>query len=202
MPALACAQSSADDWPATKLVQIRDKAPSKKAHIVRYLVEKSPSGSDFETGDLHIVYSDGTEIAEKTAPQARGRTGSIAYSQRGIIDPKMAENRRTIGWAETFDSCCTSYPIPEVLAVYQSGKTVLRIQQGQMLWHWIFLRQGRQVATVWGTTHGPQVGDFQLYDVRTGKVIAEVSGDVETQSLNSQAPAWAKKVEQEMRQRR
>ena len=49
---------------------------------------------------------------------------------------------------------------------------------------------------------GPQVGDFQLYNVQTGKMIAEVSGDVETQSLNSQAPDWARQVEQEMRQRR
>jgi hypothetical protein len=61
---------------------------------------------------------------------------------------------------------------------------------------------GKANAAVWGTTHGPQVGDFQLYDVQAGKMIAEVSGDVETQSLNSQAPEWAKQVEQEMHQRR
>jgi hypothetical protein len=202
MPAIACAQSSTDDWPATKLTQIQSAPPSKKAQIVRYHVAKSPSSSDFETGDLYIVYSDGTEVVEKIAPQARERTGSIVHSQRGIINPKVAENRRTIGWAETFDSCCTTYPIPEVLTIYQSGKTVLRIQQGQMLWYWMFLKQGRQIAAVWGTTHGPQVGDFQLYDVQSGKMIAEVSGDVETQSLNSQAPEWAKQVEQEMHQRR
>ena len=71
-----------------------------------------------------------------------------------------------------------------------------------MLWHWMFLNQGRQVAAVWGTTHEPEIGDFQLYDVQTGKLIAEVSGDVETQPLNSQAPEWAKQVEQDMRQRR
>jgi hypothetical protein len=39
------------------------------------------------------------------------------------------------------------------------------------------------------------VGDFKLYDIRTGKVLAEVYGDAETQALKADAPSWARKLE-------
>jgi hypothetical protein len=51
---------------------------------------------------------------------------------------------------------------------------------------------------VWGTTHGPEVGDYQLYDTQTGKMLGEVSGDEEIQGLKSNAPEWAKGAEQAM----
>ena len=60
-----------------------------------------------------------------------------------------------------------------------------------MVWSWMFFEHGKRVAVVWGPTHGPEVGDFKLYDVRTGKVLAEVYGDAETQALKADAPSWA-----------
>jgi hypothetical protein len=65
-----------------------------------------------------------------------------------------------------------------------------------MLWYWMFDKGGKQVIAVWGTTHGPEVGDYQLYDTKTGKILAEVLGNEETQSLKSNAPEWAKRAEQ------
>lgn len=52
---------------------------------------------------------------------------------------------------------------------------------------------GKQVAVVFG--HGPEVGDYRLYDVKTGKLVSEVWGDADTQSLKTDAPDWAKRLQ-------
>jgi hypothetical protein len=67
-----------------------------------------------------------------------------------------------------------------------------------MLWAWSFLDGGRKVATVWGLTHGPEVGDFQLFDINTGRMLAEVFGDEDTQQLKSDAPNWARDLQAEL----
>lgn len=108
---------------------------------------------------------------------------------------QLAEDRQTLGWTETYDNCGTSYAVPVVVVLYRSGKVLQRIQTGQMVWSWMFFERGNKAAVVWGPTHGPEVGDFKLYDVRTGKVLAEVYGDAETQALKADAPSWAKKLE-------
>ena len=41
-----------------------------------------------------------------------------------------------------------------------------------------------------GLPHGPEVGDYGLYSVATGKLLAEVSGDEEIQGLKPDAPEW------------
>ena len=66
-----------------------------------------------------------------------------------------------------------------------------------MLWYWTFRDDGKHVAAVWGPTHGPEVGDYQLYDVKTGRQVSEVFGDPETQSLKAGAPEWAKETGRE-----
>jgi hypothetical protein len=64
-----------------------------------------------------------------------------------------------------------------------------------MVWAWSFLDDSQHVATVWGTTHGPEVGDYQLYDVDTGRMLAEVFGDEDAQQLKSGAPDWAQDLQ-------
>ena len=54
---------------------------------------------------------------------------------------------------------------------------------------------GKRLAIVFGLTHGPEVGDYRLYDVQTGKLISEVFGDEDTQALKPNAPQWAKLLE-------
>jgi len=67
-----------------------------------------------------------------------------------------------------------------------------------MVWNWMFVDRGERVAVVWGPTHGPEVGDYMLYDVRTGKLLAEVYGDAEIQALKPDAPQWAKRLEERL----
>ena len=46
-----------------------------------------------------------------------------------------------------------------------------------MIWSRIFVQGGEHVAIVFGPTHGPEVGEYRLYNLRTGTFISEVWGD-------------------------
>ena len=185
------------DQPPVKVTKIKGNVPAENAYIIRYDVDKPSPGSGYETGNLHIVYSDKTEIIEALRPEEKSTEKNIVYNQEGITDVKVAPDERTIGWAETVDNCCTSYSIAIALAIYRSGDTILHIQQGQALWYWTFRDGGEHVAAVWGPTHGPYGGDYQLYDAQTGHLISEVIGDPGTQSLSADAPEWAKETERQ-----
>jgi hypothetical protein len=198
LPALAYAQTTDGDQPTVTITKMQGAVPAATAHIVKYYLDKPTPDSGYDTGNLHIVYNDGTEVVENVPPKVKSTITECLINTKGFDDLKLAEDRRTIGWTELFDNCATSYSIPEVLAIYQSGKTVFHISQGQMLWYWTFLDFGKHVTAVWGFTHGPGVGDYQLYDVKTGQMLSEVFGDAETQSLDPNAPEWAKQTEQQM----
>ncbi len=192
---LVCAETKDGDQRSVSRTEIDGSAPGESAYIVKCYVDEKPPGSAYESGNLHIVYSDQTEVVERLTAKKESTENSIVFNEEGITDPKVAPDRRTAGWTENFDNCCTSYSVPLVLAVYTSGKSILHIQQGQMVWYWTFRDGGKRLAAVWGPTHGPEIGDYQLYDVKTGRIVSEVYGDAKTQSLRPKAPAWAKETE-------
>ncbi|MFI5113894.1 MAG: hypothetical protein ACHP7J_02035 [Terriglobales bacterium] len=193
---VAGAQIKDRDQPAVSTTEIHGSAPGGDAYIVKCYVDEALPGSGYETGSLHIVYSDKTEVVETLPAKQKSTEDNIVFNEEGITDPKVAPDKRTVGWTENFDNCCTSYSVPVVLAIYTSGKSILHIQQGQMVWYWTFRDNGKRVAAVWGPTHGPEVGDYQLYDVKTGRMLSEVYGDAKTQSLKPDAPEWARQTEE------
>ena len=172
--------------------------PSSRAYITRYYIEDPNPGSTYETGPLHILFSDGTHVIQDLPPKEKSTENNIVFNQEGFSDVQLAEDRKTIGWAETYDNCCTSYAVPLGVVLYRSGTIVQRIHSAQMVWNWMFVDRGERVAIVWGPTHGPEVGDYMLYNVRTGKLLAEVYGDAETQALKPDAPQWAKRLEERL----
>jgi hypothetical protein len=169
--------------------------PGVRAYITRYYIEEPSPGSTYETGPLHVLFSDGTHVVQNLPPKEKSTQTNIVFNQEGFSDVQLAEDRKTIGWTETYDNCGTSYAVPLFVVIYRSGKIVQRIHSAQMVWSWMFFDRGKRVAVVWGPTHGPEVGDYMLYDVRTGKLLAEVYGDAETQALKPDAPPWAKQLE-------
>jgi hypothetical protein len=188
-----------NNQPYVTHTDIGGSVPAQNAHIVKFYVDAPSPGSEDETGNLHIVYSDRTDVSDTFRPkrQITDDSNEVVYKQLGITDVKIASDIRTIGWAETIDNPATSYAIPYALAIYQSGKTILHIEQGQMLWFWTFRDGGKHIAAVWGPTHGREVGDYQLYDARTGRLLSEVFDDPATKSLSADAPEWAKEAERE-----
>ena len=171
-----------------------------EASIVRFYVDDPASDSKHESGPLHIVYGDGTEVVRELRPAKAARPGEDAWNQEGFFDVHLADDKRTIGWIETYGNCCTSYALPLVLVLYRSGKIILHIHQDQILWSWSFRDGAKRVATVWGATHLPQVGDYQLYDVNSGRMLSQVFSDETAQGLSADAPSWALQLQATMRQ--
>jgi hypothetical protein len=195
----ACAMAQgADPQSAAPPSTLSGRArPTAQAKVVKVFVEDADRDA---TGPLHIVYNDATDDVQRLPPkqQRKALGADPGEIQEGYSDPQVARDRKTVGWTETYDSCCQSYPIPLVLTLYRSGRIIRRIEHGQMLWSWMFLDGSRRGAVVWGPTHGPEVGDFRLYDVATGRMLAQAFGDESTQELEPDAPAWAKQLEKKL----
>lgn len=204
LPIAAWGQAGSADPPKVSVTRIEGNVPAKDAYIVKYYVDKAAPESDYETGSLHVLYSDKTEVIEKLPAKQKSTDNSVVLNEEGITEPRLAEDKRTIAWTEQFDNGGTSYSVPLVLAVYRSGKNIVEIEQGQMVWNWMFLDGGKRIAAVWGAVHFSDIGDYQLYDTETGKMIAEVVADAEIDGKNGNvhglrpdAPAWAKALEKQ-----
>jgi hypothetical protein len=193
VPVLSSAQSSA--------TQHKTKIASQDLQIVRAFIEDPIKDSGYETGPLHILYSDGTEVIKDLPPLERSTQKEVVFNDVAFTDVQLAEDRQTIGWTINVENCCTSYSIPMRVVVLR-GKNVLHsFAPGPMIWGWMFVQGGARVALVVGPTHGPEVGDYQLYDVTTGKLISEVWGDEDTQALKPKAPAWAVRLQDHLHNR-
>jgi hypothetical protein len=192
---LSLGRAASDDQPKVTITKVQGKIPSKDAYILKYKVDTQDPNDYIPTGDLSIEYSDGTTVVEKIPPAQKSSDKETVFNEVGFSDVKVSSDKRTIGWTEVFENCCTSYPVPEVLAIYQSGETITHIQQGQMVWDWVFLDGSQHVSAVWGPTHGTDRGDYQLYDARTGHMLSEFFGEPADNSTNPEAPEWVKQTD-------
>jgi len=186
------------------ITQIKSHTPAATAHIQKYEIDEAATDSAYKTGKLRIIYDNTEEVIETPPPIHKSTDTNHVCNVIGFSDPKIAEDKRTIGWTEqqAGNGCfATAWTSGEIF-VYRSGKTVLHISQGQAVWFWMFRDGGKHLAAVWGPTHGAEVGDYQLYDAATGKVTSETFGNPDTQSLAADAPEWAKQTEHAMHQQR
>ena len=179
--------------PSATSQQTKDE--SETAQITKFFIAEPAAGSGYETGPLHIIYSDGTEIVQTLPPLKPETDEETVFAAVGFSGVELAEDQPTLGWTINVQNCCTSYSVPLSVVVFQHKQVLHTFHQGQMVWSWMFLEGGKQVAVVFGPTHGPEVGDYQLYEVKTGKLISEVWGDAVTQSLKTDAPDWAKRLQ-------
>jgi hypothetical protein len=171
------------------------KSELPTTQITKFFVAEPAAGSGYETGPLHIIYSDGTEIVETLPPLKQSTDKEIVFNAVGFSGVELAQDRQTLGWTINVENGGTSYSIPLSLVVFHDKQVLHTFDQDQMVWSWMFLEGGKQVAVVFGPTHGPEVGDYQLYEVKTGKLVSEVWGDADTQSLKTDAPDWAKRLQ-------
>ena len=162
--------------------QKKTKSKPQNEEITRFFIEEPKKDSGYETGPLHIVYGDGSEIV-KTLPPLKASTGKeTVFNAVAFSGVQLAEDRRTLGWTINFENCCTSYSIPLTVVVFRRKQVLHTFRQGQMVWSWAFIQRGKQMEVVFGPTHGTDVGDHRLYDVRTGRVISENWGDENTRT--------------------
>lgn len=146
----------------------------------------SAYADDADAGNVHFLFSDGDEFTPpKNLTNSQGR-------QVGADSAKIAGDGQTIGWLATFPNCCTSYPIPMALVIYKLRHPVRRIESDQMIWRWMFVAGGSEVAFVQGPTHGTDIGDYKLCDTKTGKLLSNLYGP-----LSDNSPKWAKALDAE-----
>ena len=173
------------------------QSPSPNARITKFFVDHAEPDSGYETGPLHVIYSDGTEVVQKLPPLKKSTDKETAFNEVGFSEVQLADDKKTLGWAVQVENCCTSYSIPLTVVVFRSGKILHSFNQ-QMVWKWMFLPGSIQLAIVWGPTHGPEVGDYRLYNIASGSLVSEVWGDEDTQSLKNDAPNWARELEERL----
>ena len=200
--ALLVALLSAMAFGQSSVTSRQTKDVSQTVQITKFFVAEPAVGSGYETGPLHIIYSDGTEIVQ-TLPSLKPSTDKeIVFNAVGFSGVELAQDRQTVGWTINVQNCCASYSIPLSVVVFQHKQVLHTFDQGQLVWSWMFVEGGMQVAVAFGPTHGPEVGDYRLYDVITGKLVSEVWGDADTQSLKTGAPDWAKRLQYRLHNRR
>jgi hypothetical protein len=192
---LPVALLSATTFGQSSVTSQQTKDASQTDQITKFFIAQPPAGSGYETGPLHVIYSDRTETVQTLPPLKASTDKEIVSNAVGFSGVELAQDRKTLGWTINVENCCTSYSIPLSVVVLQHKRVLHTFDQGQMVWGWMFLEGGKQVAVVFGATHGPEVGDYRLFDVKTGKLLSEVSGDEYTQSLKTDAPEWAKRLQ-------
>jgi hypothetical protein len=179
-------------------ISAQPDAPNPDAKITKFFIDEAEPGSGYETGPLHILYSDGTHLTQKLPPLKKNTDKERVFNAVGFSQVQLADDEKTLGWAVQVENCCTSYSIPLSIVVFRSGQ-VLHSFEERMVWNWMFVPGGKQLAIVWGATHGPEVGDYRLYDVASGKILSEVWGDEKIQALKDDAPNWAKQLQERQR---
>lgn len=175
---------------------VHGKIPAANARFVRYSRGELARRSSADEGSLLLHYSDGTVVTVWTAPKGQltdAQRDAMTY-QAGADDVRKSGGGRTVAWAEQYYTDADSGSLPIGLAIYRSGRHILHIRQGQALWDWMFLDNGKRIAMAWAAAHFAGDIDYQLYDVRSGRVIAECFG-VKARPLPSSAPRWAKRLQ-------
>jgi len=144
-------------------------AQSKKAKLVM----KVYVGSN---GARHIVHSDGQDL-------------EVPKEKDEVFDstaPVISDDKHSAGWLVYYDnSCCTSYPIPLMLVIHRPAGPLLRLNGGRMICAWHFLAGGKRVAFYTNTVHGDFAPHYELYNVRTGRLIEKLDGP-----LDEKSPTW------------
>jgi len=177
--------------------QRKATSTSPTAEITSYSVEGAKEDSGY-TGPLHVLYDDRTEVVQALPSPKASTDKDRAFNAVGFSDIQLAADKQTLGWTINVENCCTSYPIPLSLVIFRHGRVLHTFAQGQMVWSWMFFLGGKRIAVVFGPTHGPEIGDYRLYDVQTGKLISEISGDEATQALKPDAPEWAQLLQEHL----
>ena len=177
--------------------QTKATQPSASATITKFFIDNPEADSGYETGPLHIIYSDGTQIIQTLPPLKKSTDKETVFNAVGFSQVQLADDQKTLGWTVEVQNCCTSYSIPLSVVVFRSGR-VLHSFEERVVWNWMFLPGSKQLAVVWGATHGPEVGDYRLYDIATGGLVSEVWDDEDEQALKNDAPDWAKRLQEKL----
>lgn len=88
MPVIVYGQTRDWDKPTITKSEIIGPEPSATAYIVKDFIDKADTNSDYETGSIHIVYSDGTDVVEKLPPKEKSTEKLTGGKPRRFYRPQ------------------------------------------------------------------------------------------------------------------
>jgi hypothetical protein len=148
------------------------------------------SGAGAASPTLAKVFVGPDGLAHIVGAAGRDQTFTRETGQVSVADLRLSDDRRAAGWRVEELNCCTSYPIPLRLAVYRDRRKQI-ISPGLMIYDWVFVASGREVALSSGVVHGATERTLDLYGVRSGRRLAHWTG-----VATAKPPAWASGLKQ------
>src|SRR5262245_62715246 len=134
------------------------------------------------TGQLRILLSTGHVLRPpKDSDQ-------VSFDQVAL-----SADHRIVGWVADYPNCCTSYPIPLKLVLLRTGGARTVIHNGRPIWQWAFAANGRSVVIRQAPVHGAGPVNYELRDIRTGRVIATVQTEADS-TPSTAFPQWVRPV--------
>lgn len=130
-------------------------------------------------GNLRVIFNNKEEL---TVIKEKGR---YDVEQEGFENIQIAKNKRYVGWLATYRICAQSYACTAELVLFTNKNYQVHITpDGGIIWSWVFIHDGDQVAIHSGFPHGDAEGKYELYDVVSGKRSAFFNSD------KTSAPPW------------
>lgn len=123
-------------------------------------------------------------------------------AQQGFDEPRISSNGQLAGWLALESNCCTSYPVPLTLVIFERGKVIRRFHESLPIWQWSFARHDSAVAVRQHPTHGNSWMSYKLMSISDGKTLQSYScpikgSDVPDDYKPTPVPTWVWSVANE-----
>jgi hypothetical protein len=143
-------------------------------------------------GGVIVSTVDGRHVTPGRLPPISGDMKHIGAEQAAV-----SPDRQSVGWLALFENCCTSYPLPLKLVILHNGR--LHVLEGSSaIWFWSFQDGGKLVAAREELPHGDQGLHYDLWNVATGKRVAEYTPDYDADGhpiARPNEPEWVKALD-------
>jgi hypothetical protein len=118
--------------------------------------------------------------------------------QTGFEKPRLSPDRAAVGAQAMYPNCCTSYDIPLALVIYAQGREHWFRGIELPIFRWEFADDGRRVVYSQETVHFSCATHYELRDVDTERLIAQVTvpeaGRNCPPATPVRVPAWARRL--------
>jgi len=122
-------------------------------------------------------------------------------NQTAFDRPVFSPDRRRVAWGALEPGCCTSYPIPTALVIFEANRIVRVIREDQCIFKPVFERGGSAIAYITAALHGDSGGRAHLRRLSDGKeigkyIVPNTVGDDDSEQVAAlrRAPKWVKEI--------
>lgn len=105
-------------------------------------------------------------------------------------NPKLSSSRKTVGWLELTENCCTSYKLATVLVILKDHKISTKFAEAPPIMEWEFTNDGSHVKYRQEWPHGNNPTIYKLRKVSDGQIVDEFSCFPDDKNLSKKPPKW------------